>query len=131
MLIQDHILTDWLLISFSYAVTIGQKYLMENTTLGIPALIQSEGMSPHLEVRCLLTQTTIGLHGFTNNGTIFPSPLSMACTFNPDLVRKVAEVVGNEAEPLGITHIFAPVVDLSRELRWGRVEENWGEDHFL
>ncbi|KAG8718106.1 hypothetical protein FRC08_005946 [Ceratobasidium sp. 394] len=98
----------------AYAITIGQKYLMENTTLGIPAMFQSEG-----------------LHGFTNNGTIFPSPLSMACSFNTDLVKKVATAVTNEAEPFGISHIFAPVVDLSRELRWGRVEENFGEDHFL
>ncbi|GAB1517285.1 hypothetical protein RhiTH_000331 [Rhizoctonia solani] len=95
-------------------VTVGQKYLMENTTLGIPAIFQSEG-----------------LHGFTNNGTIFPSPLSMACSFNNDLIRKVAEVVSNEAEPLGITQIFAPVLDLGRELRWGRVEESFGEDHFI
>ncbi|KAF8610347.1 glycoside hydrolase [Ceratobasidium sp. AG-I] len=99
---------------FVYAVTVGQKYLMENTTLGIPAMFQSEG-----------------LHGFTNNGTIFPSPLSMACSFNTALIQKVAEATTNEAEPLGISQIFAPVIDLSRELRWGRVEENFGEDHFL
>lgn len=99
---------------FVYAVTVGQKYLMENTTLGIPAMFQSEG-----------------LHGFTNNGTIFPSPLGMACSFNTALLQKVAEATANEAEPLGISQIFAPVVDLSRELRWGRVEENYGEDHFL
>ncbi|CAE6423351.1 unnamed protein product [Rhizoctonia solani] len=98
----------------AYAITVGQRYLMENTTLGIPAIFQSEG-----------------LHGFTNNGTIFPSPLSMACSFNNDLIRKVAEVVTNEAEPLGISQIFAPVVDLARELRWGRVEESFGEDHFI
>ncbi|QRW14954.1 glycoside hydrolase family 3 protein [Ceratobasidium sp. AG-Ba] len=98
----------------AYAINVGQKYLMENTTLGIPAMFQSEG-----------------LHGFTNNGTIFPSPLGMACSFNTDLVKKVAAATTLEAEPFGISHIFAPVVDLSRELRWGRVEENFGEDHFL
>ncbi|KAH7340638.1 glycoside hydrolase superfamily [Rhizoctonia solani] len=97
-----------------YAITVGQKYLVENTTLGIPAIFQSEG-----------------LHGFTNNGTIFPSPVSMACSFNNDLIRKVAEVVTNEAEPFGISQIFAPVLDLARELRWGRVEETFGEDHFI
>ncbi|KAF9530879.1 glycoside hydrolase [Crepidotus variabilis] len=99
---------------FVYAVRIGQKYLMENTTLGIPALIQSEG-----------------LHGFTNKGTIFPSPIGLAASFNPDLVKQVANVTSTEAEALGINHIFAPVLDLSRELRWGRVEENFGEDPFL
>ena len=46
-------------------------------------------------------------------------------------MKGVAAVVSDEAEGLGINHIFAPVLDLSRELRWGRVEENFGEDHYL
>ncbi|KAI0751919.1 glycoside hydrolase [Daedaleopsis nitida] len=105
-------LTPW--DKFVYGVTIGQKYLMENTTLGIPALIQSEG-----------------LHGFTNNGTIWPSPIGLAASFNTDLLKQAAATIADEAEGLGISHIFAPVLDLSRELRWGRVEENFGEDPFL
>ncbi|KAG9219631.1 hypothetical protein CCMSSC00406_0006047 [Pleurotus cornucopiae] len=99
---------------FVFAVNVGQRYLMENTTLGIPALIQSEG-----------------LHGFTNNGTIFPSPIGLAATFDTDLMKKVASVISTEAEGLGINHIFAPVLDQARELRWGRVEEGYGEDHYL
>ncbi|SJL14428.1 related to beta-glucosidase [Armillaria ostoyae] len=99
---------------FAFAIETGQRYLMENTTLGIPALFQSEG-----------------LHGFTNNGTIFPSPIGLAASFNRDLVQNVSTVVSDEAEGFGITHIFAPVLDLSRELRWGRVEENFGEDPHL
>ncbi|KAI0365465.1 glycoside hydrolase [Pilatotrama ljubarskyi] len=99
---------------FVFGVTVGQRFLMENTTLGIPALIQSEG-----------------LHGFTNNGTIWPSPIGLAASFNPDLLKQAAATIADEAEGLGISHIFAPVLDLSRELRWGRVEENFGEDPFL
>ncbi|KAJ7342635.1 glycoside hydrolase superfamily [Mycena albidolilacea] len=99
---------------FVFGVTVGQKYMLENTTLGIPALIQSEG-----------------LHGFTNNGTTFPSPIGLAASFNTALISQVAGVIASEAEALGISHVFAPVLDLSRELRWGRVEENFGEDHFL
>ncbi|KIY48058.1 family 3 glycoside hydrolase [Fistulina hepatica ATCC 64428] len=99
---------------FVYGVTIGQKYLRENTTLGIPALIQSEG-----------------LHGFTNDGTTFPSPIGLAASFDRALVQDVASVIGTEAEALGVSNIFAPVLDMSRELRWGRVEENYGEDPFL
>ncbi|KAF8890444.1 glycoside hydrolase superfamily [Infundibulicybe gibba] len=99
---------------FVFAVNVGQKYLMENTTLGIPALIQSEG-----------------LHGFTNNGTIFPSPIGLSASFNTQLVSQVSSIIATEAEGLGISHVFAPVLDLSRELRWGRVEENFGEDPFL
>ncbi|KIK63658.1 glycoside hydrolase family 3 protein [Collybiopsis luxurians FD-317 M1] len=99
---------------FVFALTVGQKYLMENTTLGIPAMFQSEG-----------------LHGFTNNGTIFPSPIGLAASFNPALLSSVANIISTEAEGLGLSEIFAPVLDMSRELRWGRVEENYGEDPFL
>ncbi|KAJ4467499.1 glycoside hydrolase superfamily [Lentinula edodes] len=99
---------------FVFALNVGQKYLMENTTLGIPAMFQSEG-----------------LHGFTNNGTIFPSPIGLAASFNPELLSSVANVIATEAEGLGLSQIFAPVLDMSRELRWGRVEENFGEDPFL
>ncbi|TFK70501.1 glycoside hydrolase [Pluteus cervinus] len=99
---------------FVYGVEVGQRYLMENTTLGIPALIQSEG-----------------LHGFTNNGTIFPSPIGLAATFDVPLVQSIASIISSEAEGLGISHIFAPVLDLGRELRWGRVEEGFGEDPHL
>lgn len=46
-------------------------------------------------------------------------------------MKKVASVISTEAEGLGINHIFAPVLDQARELRWGRVEEGYGEDHYL
>ncbi|KAI8984797.1 glycoside hydrolase superfamily [Trametes punicea] len=105
-------LTPW--DKFVFGVTVGQRYLMENTTLGIPALFQSEG-----------------LHGFTNNGTIWPSPIGLAASFNTALLKQAAATIADEAEGLGVSHIFAPVLDLSRELRWGRVEENFGEDPFL
>jgi beta-glucosidase len=104
--------TPW--TKLKYAIEIGQRYAVQNTTLGIPALIQSEG-----------------LHGFTDNGTIFPSPVGLAASFNPDLLQQVASSISDEAEGLGINTIFAPVLDLARELRWGRTEENYGEDPFL
>ncbi|CAK5266567.1 unnamed protein product [Mycena citricolor] len=105
-------LTPW--DKLVYAINVGQKYMMENTTLGIPAMFQSEG-----------------LHGFTDNGTTFPSPISLSSSFNPDLVQQVASIISSEAEGLGLSQVFAPVLDLSRELRWGRVEENYGEDPYL
>ncbi|KAF9066897.1 glycoside hydrolase family 3 protein [Rhodocollybia butyracea] len=79
----------------TFALTVGQTYLMENTTLGIPAMFQSEG-----------------LHGFTDNGTIFPSPIGLAASFNPALLSSVSNIIAMEAE-------------------MGRVEENYGEDPFL
>ncbi|EGO04166.1 glycoside hydrolase family 3 protein, partial [Serpula lacrymans var. lacrymans S7.3] len=97
-----------------YAITVGQQYLMENTTLGIPAIVQSEG-----------------LHGFTDNGTTWPSPIGLAASFNAPLLTEAASTISTEAEGLGYSQLFAPVLDLSRELRWGRVEENYGEDPFL
>lgn len=50
----------------------------------------------------------------------------MACSWNTELLEKVAGVIGKEANALGTNNVFAPVLDLSRELRWGRVEENVG-----
>lgn len=97
-----------------YALTVGQTYLMENTTLGIPAMFQSEG-----------------LHGFTDNGTTWPSPIGLSASFNTELLQQAASTIATEAEGLGYSQLFAPVLDLSRELRWGRVEENYGEDPFL
>ncbi|KAH9949160.1 glycoside hydrolase superfamily [Amylocystis lapponica] len=99
---------------FVYGISIGQRYLMDNTTLGIPALVQSEG-----------------LHGFTNNGTTWPSPIGLAASFKPALLSKAAVTIAAEAEGLGFSQLFPPVLDLSRELRWGRIEENFGEDPFL
>ena len=72
-----------------------------------------------------------GLHGFTNNGTTFPSPIGLAASFNTELLTQVATSIASEAEALGFSQLFAPVLDLSREIRWGRVEENYGEDPFL
>ncbi|KAJ5737540.1 uncharacterized protein N7483_002665 [Penicillium malachiteum] len=93
----------------------GQDYLMQNTTLGIPALVQSEG-----------------LHGFLiGNATIFNSPIGIGSSWNPDLVRKMGEVIGTEAAALGANQLFAPEADLARELRYGRVEETFAEDPFL
>ncbi|KAI1309287.1 glycoside hydrolase family 3 protein [Xylaria venustula] len=93
----------------------GQDYLMNETRLGIPAFAQSEG-----------------IHGFLiPNATIFNSPIALACSFNVDLVRKMGQAIANESRALGVNQIFAPLADLARELRFGRVEETYGEDGFL
>ncbi|KAK0664967.1 Beta-glucosidase BoGH3A [Lasiodiplodia hormozganensis] len=94
---------------------IAQDYLLHNTTLGIPALLQNEG-----------------IHGVSYfNSTIFNSPIAHACSFNTELIGEMADVIAQEALALGINQIFAPVVDLARELRFGRVEETYGEDPYL
>ena len=102
---------DWL----SEGIKVAQDYLVHNTTLGIPAWVQSEG-----------------IHGFLiPNATIFNSPIAHACSFNPDLIEKMAKAIAQEALALGVNHIFAPLADLARELRFGRVEETFGEDPHL
>lgn len=84
----------------------GQDYLLKNTTLGIPALVQTEG-----------------IHGLrVINATIFNSPIGYGSSWNRKLVRRMAEIIGQETAALGINQIFAPVLDLARELRFGRVK---------
>ncbi|KAI1374497.1 glycoside hydrolase family 3 protein [Hypoxylon crocopeplum] len=103
----------WEMLSDS--IRAGQEYLMQNTTLGIPAWVQSEG-----------------IHGFLiPNATIFNSPIAHACSFNPSLVEKMAKAIAQESRALGVNQIFGPLADLARELRFGRVEETFGEDSFL
>ncbi len=92
-----------------------QKYLIDSTRLKIPALIGSE---------CL--------HGHAGYGsTIFPAPIAMACSWNPDLVNKVYDVIAREARLRGNTEALSPVLDIGRDPRWGRIEETYGEDTYL
>ena len=68
------------------------------------------------------------IHGYK---TIFPVPLAMASSFNPDLVQKAARISALEAQTAGIHVTFSPMADLSRDPRWGRVVEGFGEDPYL
>lgn len=92
-----------------------QDWYIKNTRLGIPVAIHGEG-----------------LHGNKNkNATVFPQSIGLGSTFNAKLMGKIADVIGTEARANGITMVYAPNVDLSRDARWGRVEENYGEDPYL
>jgi beta-glucosidase len=68
------------------------------------------------------------IHGYR---TIFPIPLAMAASFDPGLARAAAAVAAREASEIGIDWTFAPMVDVTREPRWGRVAEGYGEDPLL
>jgi beta-glucosidase len=68
------------------------------------------------------------IHGFR---TEFPVPLGMASTWDPDLVEKAARIAAREASASGIRQVFSPMVDISRDPRWGRIIEGEGEDPFL
>ena len=92
-----------------------QKTLMEETRLGIPALFHEE---------CL-----VGL--LCKEATLFPSPLNYASTWDPALIEQVAAAIGEEARSTGCRQGLAPVLDVSRDVRWGRTEETFGEDPWL
>jgi len=90
-----------------------QEWVLAHNRLGIPVLFIEEG-----------------LHGF-DTGTVFPAPIGLAATWNPEVVQKVGAAIAAEARATGVGMILAPVLDLAREPRWGRVEEDYGEDPYL
>jgi len=92
-----------------------QRYQIEKTRLKIPVLLASEN-----------------LHGVSNPlCTVFPTTGCIAATFDEKLAGKIADASAKEARILGIRQVYAPNVDISWDLRWGRVEENYGEDPYL
>lgn len=92
-----------------------QRYLVEETRLGIPCIFTGEA-----------------LHGLSYPGaTIFPMPIAMGATFDPSMTKEVGHAIAAETRSLGIQEILAPNLDLAREPRWGRVEETFGEDTYL
>jgi beta-glucosidase len=68
------------------------------------------------------------IHGYK---TIFPIPLGLSCTWDMDLIEKSAQIAASESSADGINWTFSPMVDISRDPRWGRIAEGSGEDPFL
>ena len=90
-----------------------QSWVIAHNRLGIPALFIEEG-----------------LHGF-DTGTVFPAPIGLAATWNPEIALQTGAAIAAEARATGVDMILAPVLDLAHEPRWGRVEEDFGEDPYL
>lgn len=88
-----------------------QKIAVEESRLGIPLIVSRDV-----------------IHGYK---TIFPIPLGQAATFNPEVVKEGARVAAIEASADGIRWTFAPMIDVSRDPRWGRIAESCGEDPYL
>lgn len=88
-----------------------QKTAVEESRLGIPIIIGRDV-----------------IHGFK---TIFPIPLGQAASFNPQLVEDGAHIAAVEARSVGVNWTFAPMLDISRDARWGRIAESLGEDPYL
>jgi beta-glucosidase len=92
-----------------------QKYLVEETRLGIPAMFVDEGQ-----------------HGMMRpESTVFPQAIGLACSWDTELFEKVYAVVAGEMRSRGTHHALTPVVDVCRDPRWGRTEETYGEDPWL
>jgi len=90
-----------------------QQWVIKHNRLQIPVLFIEEG-----------------LHGF-DTGTVFPAPINLASTWNSDNVERIGAAIAAEARSTGVDMILAPVLDLARDPRWGRVEEDYGEDPYL
>jgi|AntAceMinimDraft_5_1070358.scaffolds.fasta_scaffold02396_4 beta-glucosidase len=88
-----------------------QRVAIEDSRLGIPLLMGRDV-----------------IHGFR---TIFPIPLGQAAAWNQDLVRKAARISALEARSQGVHWTFSPMIDISRDPRWGRIAESFGEDPYL
>ena len=92
-----------------------QRHLVETTRLGIPAIAHEEALS-----------------GFMTSGaTQFPSPLNYGATWDPALIRRVADTIRRQMRAVGTHQALAPVADVVRDARWGRDEECVGEDAYL
>jgi beta-glucosidase len=96
-------------------VNAAQKWALEQTRLGIPLFMHEEA-----------------LHGYAaRDATSFPQAIGLASSFDPELVTRVFSVAAREMRARGANFALAPVVDVAREPRWGRIEETFGEDPHL
>ncbi|WP_158372051.1 glycoside hydrolase family 3 N-terminal domain-containing protein [Cellulosimicrobium cellulans] len=84
-----------------------------------------------LRIPLLIGEDAIHGHSFCDGATIFPTQLGMAATWSPDLVERMARATAVEAAATGLHWTFSPVLCVARDLRWGRVNETFGEDPFL
>jgi beta-glucosidase len=92
-----------------------QKFLVENTRLGIPAIFHDEALHGHM----------------AQKSTHFPQPIALAGSWDLDLISKVFTVAALEARARGGHQVLGPNLDLARDPRWGRTEETYGEDPYL
>jgi len=92
-----------------------QKYFMEETRLGIPVALQTENLCGYPAM----------------GGTLFPAQINAGCTWEPELVKEMSTVIGQESKAVGINSAMSPVIDITRDHRWGRVYETYGEDPYL
>lgn len=96
------------------AINTVQRWFVEETRMGIPVDFTNEGV-----------------HGLCHKkATPLPAPIGIGSTWNPELVYEAGKMVGREAKVLGYTNVYAPILDVARDQRWGRVLECYGESPY-
>ena len=105
----------WPASKHAWALNEVQRFFVEETRLGIPVDFTNEGLR--------------GVEAY--KATNFPTQLGLGSTWDKNLIREVGRITGEEARLLGYTNIYAPILDVGRDQRWGRYEEIYGEDPFL
>jgi beta-glucosidase len=105
----------WPASRHAWALNEVQRFFIEDTRLGVPAEFTDEGIR--------------GVESY--KATDFPTELGLGQTWDRDLIRQVGEVEGREAHALGYANVYAPIMDVMRDPRWGRCLESYGEDPFL
>src|ERR1044072_8411212 len=92
-----------------------QKFFIDSTRLGIPVIFFDEA-----------------LHGLVrSDATVYPQAIALAATFDTSLMHAVSNSIANETKARGVRHILSPVINIASDVRWGRVEETYGEDPLL
>mgnify|MGYP003247240009 FL=1 len=105
----------WPASRHAWALNEIQRFFVEDTRLGIPVDFTNEGIR--------------GVESY--KATNFPTQLGLGHTWNHELIRQVGLITGREARMLGYTNVYAPILDVGRDQRWGRYEEVYGESPYL
>ena len=105
----------WPASRHAWALNEIQRFFVEDTRLGIPVDFTNEGIR--------------GVESY--KATNFPTQLGLGHTWNRELIRQVGLITGREARMLGYTNVYAPILDIGRDQRWGRYEEVYGESPYL
>ena len=92
-----------------------QNFLKEETRLGIPAMIHEECLSGYMGA----------------GGTTYPQIIGLASSWQPELIEEITSEIGKQLKAIGAHHALSPVLDVARDLRWGRLEETFGEDPYM
>lgn len=93
--------------------------------------VQQTALHTRLGIPVIFGIDAVHGHGLNRHATIFPSQLSMGCTFDRELVEQIGRATAKEVAADGLHWTFAPILCLGRDLRWGRVDETFGEDPYL